>query len=179
MNIAYQPTLVPNVVRAVTLNYTDDATPAKSITMFNASVTTSVDPTTNAVTATVSRVDGDGAVMTDASGPITATETGATEAAAILAAASTLAPRVLPAPTISQVSPVTGPAAGGSPVTVTGTNLVGATAVKFGGVDATSFTVDGPMQITAVAPAGAAGAEDVAVTVPGGTAVSTGAFTYE
>ncbi|WP_431955024.1 IPT/TIG domain-containing protein, partial [Actinacidiphila sp. bgisy167] len=44
----------------------------------------------------------------------------------------------------------------------------GATAVLFGGTPATSFIVDSPTQITAVAPAGA-GTVPVTVTTPGGT----------
>lgn len=180
MQIAYQPTLVPNIARAATLDYTDGGEPARSITMFNVSV--SVVPATAPATgfdATVSKVDGDGNVMTDGSGAITATENGATEAAAILAAASTLAPRVLPVPTITQASPATGAAAGGTSVAISGTNLTGATAVKFGGVDAEGFTVDGPMQITATTPAGEVDAVDVTVTAPGGTASLKGGFAYE
>jgi hypothetical protein len=41
--------------------------------------------------------------------------------------------------------------------------------VQFGGVAASSFTVDSGTQITAVAPARAAGAAAVTVTTPGGT----------
>lgn len=180
MKLSYQPTLVPGIARAVTLNYTDDGTPAKSITMFNAEVVTSVDPSTKAVTATVNRVDGDGQPISDTSGTIGATATDpSSEDAAIKAAANTLAPRVLPAPAIRSVTPAAGAAAGGGSVVIEGTYLVGATAVTFGGVAATSFTVNGPQQITAVAPPGTIGAVDVAVTVPGGTATAKGAFTYQ
>ncbi|MFI9735057.1 IPT/TIG domain-containing protein, partial [Nocardia sp. NPDC052278] len=52
---------------------------------------------------------------------------------------------------------------------LTGTNLTGATAVNFGGTPATSFVVDSSTQITAVAPAGAAGTVSVTVTTVGGT----------
>ena len=55
-------------------------------------------------------------------------------------------------PTVTGVSPNNGPAAGGTSVTVSGTNLTGATAVHFGtnagtsisGVTATSLTVTSP-----------------------------------
>jgi hypothetical protein len=63
-------------------------------------------------------------------------------------------------------------------VTITGTNLTGATAVKFGGAAATSYTVNSATQVTATTPAHAAGAVDVAVTTPGGTATSIGGFAY-
>ncbi len=83
-----------------------------------------------------------------------------------------------PAPTISGVAPTSGPLAGGTSVVITGTNLTGASAVSFGGTAATSYTVDSATQITAVAPAGSAGAVAVAVTTTGGTASASGAFTY-
>jgi hypothetical protein len=72
-------------------------------------------------------------------------------------------------PTLSAVDPGQGPASGGTAVTLTGTNLLGATAVKFGTVNATSFTVVSAIQINAVAPPGSAGAVQVTVTTPGGT----------
>jgi hypothetical protein len=37
-------------------------------------------------------------------------------------------------------------------VTITGTNFTGATAVRFGAINAASFTVDSDTQITAVSP---------------------------
>lgn len=57
-------------------------------------------------------------------------------------------------PTITGISPSTGPAAGGTAVTITGTNLSGVTAVRFGGVLASAFTINSATQITATAPAG-------------------------
>ena len=82
------------------------------------------------------------------------------------------------APTITAVSPSSGTTAGGTSVVITGTNFTGATAVNFGTTAATSFTVNSATQITALAPAGSAGAVNVAVTTVGGTATSNGAFTY-
>ncbi len=38
----------------------------------------------------------------------------------------------VPAPTVTAISPNTGSTAGGTSVTITGTNFTGATAVKFG-----------------------------------------------
>ena len=78
-----------------------------------------------------------------------------------------------PAPTVTSLNPTHGPAAGGTSVTITGTNLTGATAVKFGSTNATSFTVNSATQITATAPAGTAGSTvDVTVTTPGGTSAT-------
>ncbi|WP_309241314.1 IPT/TIG domain-containing protein, partial [Nocardia sp. BSTN01] len=52
---------------------------------------------------------------------------------------------------------------------LTGTGLTGATGVSFGATPASSFTVDSDTQITAVAPAGAAGTVSVTVATVGGT----------
>ncbi len=81
-------------------------------------------------------------------------------------------------PTVTTVSPASGVPAGGTSVTITGTFLGGATAVTFGGVAATSMTVNSATQITATAPAHAAGAVDVVVTTPGGIATKTNGYTY-
>ena len=74
------------------------------------------------------------------------------------------------APTVGSVSPGTGPAGGGTLVTITGTGFVQATSVHFGAVLSSSFTVVSPTTITATVPSGAANATvDVQVTTPVGT----------
>jgi len=55
-------------------------------------------------------------------------------------------------PHIISLDPNTGPAVGGTTVVITGRNFTGATAVRFGTVDAASFTVDNDTRITAVSP---------------------------
>lgn len=55
------------------------------------------------------------------------------------------------APTVSSVSPASGPV--GQAVVILGTGFTGATAVQFDGINATSFTVSSPTRIDAVAPA--------------------------
>ncbi|CAM5477505.1 IPT/TIG domain-containing protein [Streptomyces aurantiogriseus] len=72
-------------------------------------------------------------------------------------------------PSLTAVTPGSGSTAGGTTVILTGNDLLGATAVSFDGVPATSFTVDSATQITAVAPPHAAGTAAVTVTTPGGT----------
>jgi alpha-tubulin suppressor-like RCC1 family protein len=74
-----------------------------------------------------------------------------------------------PVPTVSGVSPASGPATGGTKVTITGSTFAGATSVHFGSSAATSFTVESPETISAVAPAGAPGTVDVTVTTAAGT----------
>jgi hypothetical protein len=72
-------------------------------------------------------------------------------------------------PTLAKLKPTKGPVDGGTTVTIAGTHLTGANAVKFGAVSATSFTVNSATSITAVSPAEATGIVDVTVTTPVGT----------
>jgi hypothetical protein len=58
----------------------------------------------------------------------------------------------IPAPTVTALDVTSGPAAGGNTVVITGINLSGATAVRFGTVSA-DFTVDSATQITVTVPA--------------------------
>jgi len=83
-------------------------------------------------------------------------------------------------PTVSRLTPPSGSITGGTPVTITGTNLLGATAVNFGTTAATGVNVVSATSITATSPAHAAGIVDVTVTTPSGTsAISTvDKFTY-
>ena len=84
------------------------------------------------------------------------------------------------APTVTKVEPNTGPEAGSTKVTITGTNFTGATAVKFGSVAAKSFTVSTATSITAESPAGTAGTVHVTVAAVGGKSAKSSAdrFTY-
>jgi hypothetical protein len=75
---------------------------------------------------------------------------------------------VIPAPTITSVTPTSGPV--GASVTIGGTNLIGATAVTFNGVSA-SFSVSSATAIRATVPTGAT-TGPLRVTTPGGAATS-------
>lgn len=66
------------------------------------------------------------------------------------------------------ISPNQGSTGGGTTVTITGTNLTGTTAVKFGSKSATNVTNVSPTQVTAVSPSGT-GTVGVTVTTSGGT----------
>lgn len=83
-------------------------------------------------------------------------------------------PDVTSPPAITGLSPATGPAAGGTPVTISGTGFTGATSVTFGGTAATSVTVVSANSITCTSPAHAAGTVDVVVTTPKGTSPTGG-----
>jgi hypothetical protein len=84
------------------------------------------------------------------------------------------------APTVTGLSPSTGSVLGGTSVTITGTNFLGATAVNFGSTAATSYAVVSGTSITATSPAGTAGVVNVTVTTASGTSAITSAdeFTY-
>jgi alpha-tubulin suppressor-like RCC1 family protein len=75
----------------------------------------------------------------------------------------------VPAPTVTKIKPSSGSAAGGTVVTITGTNFVSGATVKFGSVTAASPEVVSATSIKVVAPANIGGAAAVTVTTAGGT----------
>jgi hypothetical protein len=81
-------------------------------------------------------------------------------------------------PTVSSVSPNNGPAAGGTAVTITGTNFAAGATVTFGGTAATNVVVVSGTQITATTPAHAAGTVTVTVTVNSQSGNLSNGFTY-
>ena len=82
-------------------------------------------------------------------------------------------------PTVTGVSPSSGPTAGGTKITITGTGFVSVATVTVDGITATGITVVSATSITATTPAGIAGAQSVAVTTPGGSGTVSDGFTYE
>ena len=83
------------------------------------------------------------------------------------------------APTISSVSPASGPTSGGTVLTVTGTGFVSGATVRVGSTAATSVTFVSATEVRATTPAGSAGAVAVQVTNPDTQSASRGnAFTY-
>jgi len=78
-------------------------------------------------------------------------------------------------PAITSISPAAGPIAGGTTVTINGSNFTGTSKVLFGSVAATSYTVVSSTQITAVSPAEAAGTHGIVITATGGTSAYTNA----
>lgn len=77
-------------------------------------------------------------------------------------------------PTVSGASPSA--AFRGQSVSINGTNLAGATSVRFNGTTATNFSVTNATQISAAVPDGATSGP-ISVTTPGGTATSSSSFT--
>ncbi len=88
--------------------------------------------------------------------------------------------RLLPAPSVTSVSPASGDPAGKTAVTISGEDLVEVKSVSFGGVPAESFKEESELKATAVAPAGASGTVDVRVTtIAGQSPITPGdKFTY-
>ena len=95
----------------------------------------------------------------------------------VTSTAPTLTVTVL-APSVTGINPNSGPAAGGTTVTIIGTGFTGATAVDFG-VAASSFTINSATRITATSPPGT-GTVDVTVVTAGGTSTTLSAdqFTF-
>jgi hypothetical protein len=81
-------------------------------------------------------------------------------------------------PTVTSISPASGPVTAGTTVTITGNNLAGATTVNFGSTPGT-ITANTATSITATAPGGS-GTVDITVSTPSGTSatVTSDKFTY-
>ena len=77
-------------------------------------------------------------------------------------------------PVITSFSPTSGTV--GTPVVITGNSLTQTSKVTFGGVKATTMTVNSDTQVTANVPTGAVTGK-IAITTPGGTATSSTVFT--
>ncbi len=82
-------------------------------------------------------------------------------------------------PTVTGVSPGSGPSAGGMSVQISGTNLSGATGVRFGSTPG-AITSNSATTIVATSPARSAGTVDITVTTAAGTSTISTAdqFTY-
>ncbi len=84
-----------------------------------------------------------------------------------------------PAPTVARIAVASGPTAGGTPVTITGSGFRRGARVTIGDVAAANITWMSSTLMTATTPAGAVGARDVMVTNPDAqTGMLPGGFTY-
>ncbi|MCE4063424.1 IPT/TIG domain-containing protein [Pandoraea sputorum] len=81
-------------------------------------------------------------------------------------------------PTMTMASPSSGPIAGGTSVTITGTGFTSGTSVTFGGVSASGVTFNSATSITVTTPAHAAGTVNVVATTAGGSTTQPVTFTY-
>lgn len=86
-----------------------------------------------------------------------------------------------PLPVITSISPSSGTTAGGTAVTITGTNFVSVTSVMFGGFACTSVSVITTGTLTCITPTHAAGTVEVVITALSGSNSTTGTandYTY-
>jgi len=83
----------------------------------------------------------------------------------------------VPVPTITRITPSSGPASGGTKVTIWGSNFVGTVSVHFGGKLATSVRALSSSELTATAPSGS-GTVYVTVSASGGSSKTTAAAKY-
>lgn len=83
------------------------------------------------------------------------------------------------APTLTLINPNAGTTLGGTSVTLTGTNLTDTSSVTFDGIAATNIVVVNSTTVTVDTPAHAAGAVDVVIATPGGSATLVNGYTYE
>jgi hypothetical protein len=84
-----------------------------------------------------------------------------------------------PIPTVAGLAPASGKTQGGTAVTITGTSFTSASAVTFGSVPASSFTILNDTTIQAVTPAESAGAVYVTVSNPGYTSANSVQYTFK
>ena len=88
-------------------------------------------------------------------------------------------PQSNPAPTVTAITPNSGPTNGGTSVTITGTGFLSGVTIKLGGTSATSVALVNSTSITAVTPAHAAGAVSLQVTnTDAQSGTLTNGFTY-
>lgn len=76
-------------------------------------------------------------------------------------------------PAVTKLAPKSGPASGGTLVTITGARFATGATVSFGAAPATEVVVKSATSLTAVSPAGAAGTVAVTVTTAAGTSTAT------
>jgi hypothetical protein len=86
-------------------------------------------------------------------------------------------PSQLPGLTLTSVTPTSGPASGGTSVTINGYNFIPSVNVRFGSAPASVQFVDANRLIAVTGPH-AAGVVDVVVVSGGSSTALTGAFTY-
>src|SRR5215470_10309217 len=86
---------------------------------------------------------------------------------------------VTPAPTLSTVTPSSGPSAGGVDVTVTGTGFQAGCTVAVGGTAATKVVFNSSTQLVVTTPAHQPASADISVTNPDGqTSILASAFQF-
>lgn len=146
-----------NFVAGATVKF--DTTPATTVNFSNSTLLTAIAPAHSAgtVTVTVLNPDGQFSSLSNSFSYVNA-----------------------PAPGIATVTPASGSDAGGTLVTITGSNFFNGLTVTFGSSNALSVNYSNATLITAVSPAHGAGTVNVSVQNPDAqTATALNAFTYQ
>ena len=84
----------------------------------------------------------------------------------------TVPPSAPPVPTVSSITPTSGPAAGGTAVTVNGSGFTNGVSVNFGSVAGTNVVIVSATELTVTSPPVPAGTVDITVSGPGGTSAT-------
>jgi len=168
--------LPPPIVKAIRPRC-GPANGGTTVTIFGYGFTGATGISFGSTAGTIVSVDSDGqitAISPTGSGTVdvTVTTSGGTSAT------STADQFTYPPPTVTSVSPTSGPMGGGSSVIIIGSGFTCATGVSFGSTAGTIVSISNT-QITAISPAGS-GRVDVIVTTPEGTSATSAAdlFTY-
>ncbi|MCZ4101427.1 IPT/TIG domain-containing protein [Streptomyces sp. H39-C1] len=170
----YLPNVSSNTVSVIDTTATDSVVATTPV----GSSPTAVAVTPNSAHVYVANLGSNTASVIDTATAAVATTTAVGRNPIGVAIGTTVAP--VPPPVVTGVSPNTGPPAGGTTVTITGTALSDATAVTFGAGHNAAAVTCSPTSCTAVAPAGTVGTVDVRVTTAAGTSAVSAAdhFTY-
>ena len=81
-------------------------------------------------------------------------------------------------PRIESFSPGSGPAAGGTKVTIKGSGFIGVEKITFGGVAGTHLNIDSDTKLTVDAPVAPGEKVTIELKTPGGTATAAGSYDY-
>lgn len=137
--------------------------------------TVAVTPAVGAVTVVYVRLAAAGGPGTLAGDIVVSSAGSVSQSVAVTGTVEVMPLPVAPAPTLGGFLPASGP--GGTLLTLTGTNFLGATGVTWNGVALPGFNVVSASVITVAVPVGTgAGSGFLTVTTPTGTATSTTAF---
>lgn len=134
---------------------------------------------TNASATVVGSTTINAVAPSHSSGPVNVVVTNPGGQSATLTNGYVYASAPVPAPTVSGITPNSGPTAGGTPVTINGNNFVSGATVSIGLTPATNVSVVNSTTITATTPGHAAGTVNVQVTNPDAqTGTLVNGFTY-
>ena len=147
-----------------------------SVTITGTNLSSATSVTVGGSTATISSNTATAITITTPSGSAGTKNVVITTAGGSVTAGSAFT-YVVPAPTYTLLSPTSGTTAGGTSVTIVGTNLSSATSVTVGGGTAI-INSNSATAITITTPSGSAGAKDVVITTAGGSVTAGSAFTY-